>query len=120
MPINKFGLFEPRNDATGTSGSWDRFVKSYVHENALCRVVTDYDARSRKIRRVAQPEADTDAVNKLYVESCVKRLMNRQKESDEKLTSFEKDVRAIQIVLDKLQRAANANSETAINLNEQQ
>jgi len=95
-------------------------MKSYVHENALCRVVTDYDARSRKIRRVAQPEADTDAVNKLYVESCVKRLMNRQKESDEKLTSFEKDVRAIQIVLDKLQRAANANSETAINLNEQQ
>lgn len=92
MPINKFGLFDSRNDAPGTNGSWDRLVKSYVHENALCRVVTDFDARSRKIRRVAQPEADTDAVNKLYVQSCVKRLMNRQKESDEKLTSLEKDV----------------------------
>jgi len=123
MPINKFGSFKPRNYTTGPSDHWD--IKSYVRENALCRVTTDYDARSRKIRRVAQPEADTDAANKLYVESCVKRLMNRQKESDEKLTSFEKDVRAIQSALNELQRAANArltnvNSETVINLNEQQ
>ena len=69
-------------------------MRHYVRNNALCRVATDYDAKSHKIRRVAQPEADTDAVNKLYVEQCLKTLKNQQKESDEKLTAFEKDVRA--------------------------
>jgi len=102
MPINKFGLFEQRNNATSTSGSSDRLMKSYVRENALCRVVTDYDARSCKIRHVAQPEADTDAVNKLYVEQCVKTLTDQQKGSDEKLTSLEKDVRAIEIAINEL------------------
>jgi len=43
---------------------------------------------------LAQPEADIEAVNKL--EQCVKTLMNQQKESDKRLTSFEKDVRALQ------------------------
>ena len=89
-------------------------MRSYVREKALCRVATDYDARSRKIRRVAQPVADTDAVNKLYVDQCIKTLMNQQKQSDEKLTALEKDVRAIQTVINDLQRATN--SETAINL----
>src|SRR5580765_3230686 len=112
MPINKFGLFERRNDATSTSDH--RLVRSYVRKNALCRVATDYDARSCKIRRVAQPEADTDAVNKLYVEQCVKTLWNQQKESDDKLNAIEKDVRALQTAINELRRAAN--SETAINL----
>jgi len=116
MPINKFGLFERRNDAIDTSDRWGKVVTSYLRQNALCRVATDYDARSRKIRRVAQPEADTDAVNKLYVEECVKTLKNQQKESDEKLTAFEKDVRALQTAINELQRAINTNSETAINL----
>jgi len=35
---------------------------------------------------------DIDAVNKLYVEQRVKILTNQQKESDERLTPFEKDV----------------------------
>ena len=65
-------------------------MRNFVRDNALCRTVTDFDARSRKIRRVAQPEADDDVVNKLYVDQCVKTLRNQQKESDEKLTAFEK------------------------------
>ncbi|EFN60884.1 hypothetical protein EAG_09271 [Camponotus floridanus] len=65
-----------------TSDHWGKLVTSYLRQNALCRVATDYDARSRKIRRIAQPEADTDAVNKLYGEERVKRLKNQQKESD--------------------------------------
>lgn len=112
MPINKFGLFERKNDAT--NDHWDRFMRSYVREKALCRIATDYDARSRKIRHVAQPEADTDAVNKLYLEQCIKTLMNQQKQSDEKLTALEKDVRALQTVITELLRAPG--SETAINL----
>jgi len=95
MPINKFGLFERRDEAISTSDHWSKLVTSYLRQNALCCIATDYDARSRKIRRVAQPEADTDAVNKLYVEQCVKTLKNQQKESDEKLIAFEKDMRAL-------------------------
>jgi len=60
----------------------------------LC-VATDYDAKSRKIRYVAQPETNTDAANKLYVEQCFKIVKNQQRESDEKLTAIEKDVRAL-------------------------
>ncbi|EFN67666.1 hypothetical protein EAG_06103 [Camponotus floridanus] len=88
-------------------------VTSYLRQNALCRVATDYDVRSRKIRRVTPPEVDTDAVNKLYVEECIKTLKNQQKESDEKLTAFEKGVRTLQTAINELQRAINANSETA-------
>jgi len=70
----------------------------------LC-IVTDFNARLCKIRHLAQPEADTDAVNKLYVEQRVKTLMNQQKESDERLTAFEKDERALQTVINEFQRA---------------
>jgi len=115
MSINKFGLFERRNDATpGTSDHWYRLIRRCVRKNALHRVATDYDARSRKIRRVAQPEADTDAVNKLYLEQCFKTLMIQQKESDEKLTALEKDVRALEIAIKELLRAPNTTSETDI------
>ena len=114
MPIDKFGLFERRNDAYGANDHWGGKVKRYVRKNALCRVATDYDARLRKIRRVAQPEADTDAVNKLYMEQWVKTLLNRQKESDEKLSAIEKDVRALQTAINELTSAAN--TETIINL----
>ncbi|KMQ82870.1 hypothetical protein RF55_21619 [Lasius niger] len=113
MLINKFGLFKRQNDTTGTSDH--RLVRSYVRKNALCRVATDYDARLCKIRRVAQPEADTDVVNKLHVEQCVKALWNQQKESDEKLNALEKDVLALQTTINELRRATNANSETATN-----
>jgi len=60
-------------------------------------VATNFDVKLCKIRHLEQSEADIDAVNKLYVEQRVKTLMNQQKESNERLTSFEKDVRALQI-----------------------
>jgi len=62
----------------------------------------DFDARLCKIRHLAQP--DTDAVNKLYVEQRMKILMNQQKESDERLTLFEKDVQTLQTIINKVQR----------------
>lgn len=88
-------------------------MRNFVRDNALCRTVTDFDARSRKIRRVAQPEADTDAVNKLYLDRCVKTLRNQLKESDEKLAALEKDVRALQTVVNELRRANIARLETS-------
>jgi len=55
----------------------------------LC-VATDFDVR------LSSSADDIDAINKLYVEQRVKTLTNQQKESDERLTLFEKDVRALQ------------------------
>jgi len=57
---------------------WYHFlVRNYVHDNALCRADTEFDAETRNIRRVAQPEGD--AANKLYVEQ-IKILRDRQGE----------------------------------------
>jgi hypothetical protein len=104
MHINKFGISEQSRDATNAISyhQWRGLVRNFVRDNALCRTVTDFDARSRKIRRVAQPETDDNAVNKLYVDQCVKSLRNQLKESDEKLTALEKDVRALQTVVNEL------------------
>ena len=87
-------------------------MRSFVREKALCRTATDFDARSRKIRRVAQPETDGDAVNKLYVDRCFKSVTEQRKESDEKLTAFEKDVRALQAAVNELRRANIVGLET--------
>ena len=121
MSIDKFGLSKLRNDTDDSYHHWSGIVRNYVRENALCCVVTDFDARLRKIRRLAQPEINTDAVNKLYVDQYIKTLMNHQKESDERLTSLEKDVRALQIAINELQHTIiKAESETTTNSNERQ
>lgn len=115
MHINKFGISEQSKDVTNAISyrRWSGLMRNFVRDNALCRVVTDFDARSRKIRRVAQPETDTDAVNKLYLDRCVKTLRNQLKESDEKLAALEKDVRALQTVVNELRRANIARLETS-------
>jgi len=48
------------------------------------------------VQDLSSSAADTDAVNKLYVEQRIKTLTNQQKESDERLTSFGKNVQALQ------------------------
>ena len=79
--FNKFGMLDQRaNDASNDVSSyhrWSGLVRYYVRENALCRTGADFDAKTRRIRRVALPDADGDAVNKLYVEESVKVLMDR-------------------------------------------
>ena len=102
MSISKFGLSERRND--DSSQRWSGIVRNYVRKNALCLVASDFDARLHKIRRLALPEADTDAANKLFVEQHIKTLVNHQKESDERQTLCEKDVRALQAAINELQQ----------------
>jgi len=97
MLISKFGLSKKKND-DDSYHRWNDIMKNYVYENVLFPFATDFDARLCKIRHLAQPEVDTDAVNKLYVEQRVKTLTNQQKASDERLTSFKKDVWALQII----------------------
>jgi len=52
-----------------------RFSEKKFSMKTLC-VATDFDVRLCEIRHLAQPEADTDAINKLYVEQWVKTLTN--------------------------------------------
>jgi len=82
---------------------WSK-LRNNVRDNALCRAGTEFDAETRKIRRVAQPESDDDAANKLYVEQSVKILRNRQREIHERLIAFEKDMQTLQTVVNKLRR----------------
>jgi len=89
--------------------------KKFFHENALCR----YELQC-EICHLVQPEADTHVVNKLYVEQRVKTLMNQQKKSDKRLTSFKKDEQALQTVINVFQRAIikAKESKTTTNNNE--
>jgi len=50
MPISKFGhLSDQRND-DDFCHHWNGIMRNYVHENALYRVATDFDARLCKVR----------------------------------------------------------------------
>jgi len=80
---------------TAIDGGVARSSEKKFSMKTLC-VATDFDVRLWKICHLAQPEVDIDAVNKLYVEQRVKTLTNQQKELNERVTVFEKDVRALQ------------------------
>jgi len=51
-----------------------------MRDNVLCMGAADFDAKSRKIKRVALPVDDDDVTNKRYVLQSVKILKNRQDE----------------------------------------
>ncbi|KYM94616.1 hypothetical protein ALC62_14749, partial [Cyphomyrmex costatus] len=74
---------------------------NYVRDNALCRVATDFDAKLRKIRRLALPVDDTDAANKRYVQQSVQDLKDRLDEIERKITSFQNNV---QIMLNDFEK----------------
>jgi len=91
MPINKFGI------SLGGSGvesyyQWSGLVRNYVRDNALCMTASDFDAKSRKIRRVALPVDDGDAVNKRYMQQNVQMLKDRQDEIETKIAALQNKV----------------------------
>ena len=75
-----------------------------MRDNALCLTAADFDARSRKICRVAQPEADTDAVNKRYVETSINLLRDRQEEYEKKLIALEINMQMLRIAIEELRK----------------
>lgn len=84
---------------------WCVLVRNYVRENALCRSTTNFDAKSWKIHRVAQPEADTDAVNKRYVEQSIKIAKKQQQEEfDKRMFELGKDIETLEIAITELRR----------------
>jgi len=53
-----------------------------VRDNALCMGAADFDAKSRKIRRVALPADDGNVASKRFVLQSVQILEDRQDEID--------------------------------------
>ena len=102
MSINKFGL--TLGTPSNSYYQWNGLLRNYVRDNALCQTASGFDARSRKIRRVAQPEADNDAANKQYVETSVKPLRNRLEEFEKKIISLETNMQVLRIMMDEMQK----------------
>lgn len=102
MSINKFGLSlgAPNNSYY----QWNALLRNYVRDNALCRTASGFDARSRKIHRVAQPEADNDAVNKVYVDTSIKQLKDQQEEIEKKIITLTTSIQALRLMLDDIKR----------------
>jgi len=74
MSISKFGLSDQDDDSFHR---WNDILRKYVHENALCRVATDFDAGLCKIRRVA------------LVHQNMQILKDRQDEIEKNITSLQ-------------------------------
>lgn len=96
MPINKFGI--SLGSGSEPYYQWSGLLRNYVRDNALCMVAADFDAKSRKIRRVAPPVDDGDVANKRYVEQNVQILKDRQDEFEKKMMAFQN---IVQIELNK-------------------
>jgi len=60
----------------------------------------DFDAKSRKIKRVALPVDDGDVTNKRYVLRSTKILKDRQDEIENKIATLQNNM---QIVINELQ-----------------
>lgn len=75
-----------------------------MRDNALCQTASGFDARLRKIRRVAQPEADNDVVNKKYVDISVKHLKEHLEEIERKIITLVTNMQTLQIMLDEMLR----------------
>ena len=88
MSINKFGL--SLREGSESHYHWRELLRNYVRDNALCIVAADFDAKSRKIRRVALPVNDT--ANKRYVQQSVQDLKDRLNEIEKKIVALQNNV----------------------------
>ncbi|XP_070155197.1 tropomyosin-like [Polyergus mexicanus] len=78
MSVSKFGSSLKNrgyDTRTGRLRPAIESLRNYVRDNALCLSSSiEYDARERKIKRLAQPEEDADATSKSYVEGITSQL----------------------------------------------
>jgi len=105
MPINKFGALLGRGNGGDQYYQYNALVRSFVRDNALCATSTDYDARSRKIKHVAEPLDDTDAANKRYVQQNIRILKDQLEELDKKIEILQNN---LLIVVDTLRNKAHS------------
>lgn len=76
MSVNKFGmtLRKRESETPWRARATIESLRGHVRENALCLNDDSYDARERKIRRLAAPEVETDAVNASFVRNALANL----------------------------------------------
>ncbi|KAL6417307.1 hypothetical protein ACFW04_012622 [Cataglyphis niger] len=92
MSVSKFGasLKEHGDDVERLRPAIES-LRSYVRDNALCASSADeYDAKERKIRRLASPKEDTDATSKSYVDLALRAARKDEiahRENAEKIAS---------------------------------
>jgi len=74
---------------------WRGLLRNYVRDNAFCIIIADFDAKSRKIRRIALPVDNSDATNKRYVQQSVQHLKDRLNEIERKIAVLQNNVQVI-------------------------
>ncbi|KAL6416974.1 hypothetical protein ACFW04_013072 [Cataglyphis niger] len=92
MSVSKFGAsLKEHGDDVGRLRPAIESLRSYVRDNALCASSADeYDAKERKIRRLASPKEDTDATSKSYVDLALRAARKDEiehRENAEKIAS---------------------------------
>lgn len=87
MPISKFGFSLEKSETRAAVDyyKWNNFVRSYIHDNTLCLIDGDFDANLRRIKHIAEPLTNDDAVNKQYVEGRLQSLKAQLDNFEEKL-----------------------------------
>ena len=88
MSVNKFGMTSSERigeemQIIERTRSAIEGLRNYVRKNTLTLHGEDYDAKDRKIRRVARPDIDTDVANKTYIENALKELRNEMQQLSE-------------------------------------
>ncbi|KAL6416466.1 hypothetical protein ACFW04_013448 [Cataglyphis niger] len=92
MSVSKFGAsLKEHGDDVGRLRPAIESLRNYVRDNALCASSADeYDAKERKIRRLASPKEDTDATSKSYVDLALRAARKDEiehRENAEKIAS---------------------------------
>ena len=109
MPINQFGVsLEKSRAARMDYYKWSGLLRNYMRVNLHCVPGADFDGKSRKIRRLAQPTTDSNAVNKLYVENSSKLLREQQEDLERKLVVFQREILTLQNTVQKISQVSNS------------
>jgi len=87
MPIDKFGILFKKSRAEPYNQCIQLF-RNYVRNNALCVVATDFDAKSRKIRRTS----DSNVANNRYVQQSMQILKDWQNKIEKKIAALQNSV----------------------------
>lgn len=83
MSINKFGISLQDDKHLHRFDETQYLERNFILNKALCLDGDNYDAKSRKIIHIADPQEDTDAVNKLYMRKNFDSLINDIKKCEE-------------------------------------
>lgn len=81
---------------------WSGMLRNYVRSNALCLTSYGFDARSRKIQHVAEPQFDSDAANKSYVQRNIHIIRERLEIIENRLGVIEQEMQSLRNDIDNV------------------